>query len=226
MPQGTGRYETYLAWLKASRIQAAKTRKERRCAIKGESSQMTKRKRKAGPEEGEEGKIDFGVGKISIGGLGGIFGGIGKLIDSVARMSEEGPSVISEKGEIRGLGEKAKGVYGFTIRTLAGGETKVEPFGNIKRTPKGPVVEELREPIVDVFDEKDHILVVAELAGVQESDIKVEVKGDVLNLSAERGNRKYSKEVLLPSKVDGKSFSSSYKNGILEIKLERAEEGK
>ena len=191
---------------------------------------MSKEKKKGKPEEekGKEAEIDFGIGKISLGGLGGIFGGIGDLIDSVAKMAEEGKSEISEKGEIKikGLGDKAKGVYGFTVRTLAGGEAKVEPFGNIKKTPKGPVVEEIREPIVDIFDEKDHILVVAELPGIEESDIKIEVKGDILTLSAERGEKKYSKEVLLPSKVDEKSLTSSYKNGILEIKLERIKAGK
>ena len=114
-----------------------------------------------------------------------------------------------------------KGIYGFTVRTLAGGEPKVEPFGNIKKTPKGPVVEAEREPIVDVFDEKDHILVVAELPGVDEGDIKKEIKGDILNLTAEKGDKKYKKEVLLPSTVEAEPISSTYKNGILEIKLKK-----
>ena len=172
-------------------------------------------------KENKKGEPEEEIGKISLGGLGGIFGGIGKLIDSVAKMAEEGKSEISEKGEIKGLGDKAKGIYGFTVRTLAGGESKVEPFGNIKKTPKGPVVEEVREPIIDVFDEKEHILVVAELPGIEESDIKIDIKGDILTLSAERGEKKYSKEILLPSKVDEKSLVSSYKNGILETKLQR-----
>lgn len=171
-------------------------------------------------KEGKKAGIDFGIG------LGGIFEGIGNLIESVSKIAEEGKGIISKTGEIKGLGDKVKGVYGFTIRTLAGGESKVEPFGNIKKTPKGPVVEEVREPIVDIFDEKDHILVVAELPGVEEPDVKIDIKGDILTLSAERGEKKYSKEILLPSKVDEKSLTSSYKNGILEIKLERIKEGK
>ena len=39
------------------------------------------------------------------------------------------------------------------------------------------MVEEVREPIVDVFDEEDHILVIAELPGVSEDKIKIEVAG-------------------------------------------------
>ncbi|MCK4325402.1 Hsp20/alpha crystallin family protein, partial [bacterium] len=99
-------------------------------------------------EEGKKAGLDFGMG------LGGIFGGIGNLIESVSKIAEEGKGIVSKAGEIKGLGDKVKGVYGFTVRTLAGGESKVEPFGNIKKTPKGPVVEKEREPIVDVFDEK------------------------------------------------------------------------
>ena len=158
--------------------------------------------------------IDFGLG------LGGIFEGLSNLIESVSKIAEEGKG-ISKTGEIKGLGDKVKGVYGFTIRTLAGGESKVESFGNIKKTPKGPVVEEEREPIVDVFDEKDHILVIAELPGVEEEDIKIEIKGDILNISVQEEERKYKKEVLLPSKVEAEPTSSIYKNGILELKLKK-----
>jgi len=183
---------------------------------------MPEERKKDKPEEqSKKAEIDFGIGKISLGGLGGVFDGIGKLIDSVSKIAGEAKSVVSETGEIKGLGDKVKGVYGFTIRTLAGGEAKVESFGNIRKTPKGPVVEEVREPIVDVFDEKDELLIVAELPGVEESDVNVEAKGDILTLSGERGEKKYNKEVLLPSKVDEKSLSSTYKNGILEIRIKK-----
>jgi len=172
---------------------------------------------KKGKKKEEEKKVgtDFGMN------LGGLLGGLGNLIDSVSKLAEKGKAGGFEKqGEIQGLGDKVKGVYGFTVRTL-GGEQKVEPFGNIKKTPKGPVVEPEREAIVDVFDEKDHILVVAEIPGVDEGDIKTEIKDDILNLTAEKGDKKYKKEVLLPGKVEVEPISSTYKNGILEIKLKK-----
>lgn len=160
-------------------------------------------------------ETDFGFG------LGGIFEGLGSLIDSVSKIAKEGKGTISKKGEIKGLGDKVKGVYGFTVRTLAGGESKVESFGNIKKTPKGPIVEEEREPIVDIFDEKDHIMVIAELPGVNEEDIKTEIKGDILNISTQGKEKKYKKEVLLPSKVETEPISLIYKNGLLELKLKK-----
>jgi HSP20 family protein len=165
-------------------------------------------------EEKDKIEIDFGIGKISFGGL---FKGLGNLIDLASKLSEEG---VEKKGEIRGLPKGARGVYGFSVRTLAG-KPVIETFGNIKETTKGPVVEEVREPIVDVFDEEDRILVIVELPGVSEEEIKIEVAGDILSLTASDRDRKYAKEILLPSKVKPQPVKSSYKNGILEITLEK-----
>jgi HSP20 family protein len=165
-------------------------------------------------EENDEVKIDLGMGKISFGGL---FKGLGNLIDLASKLSEEG---YERRGEIGGLPKGAKGVYGFSIRTLAG-KPVIESFGNIRETAKGPVVEEVREPMVDVFDEEDRICVIAELPGVSESEIKIEVAGDILNLAASDKGRKYAKEILLSGKVKPDSVKTSYKNGILEITLEK-----
>jgi HSP20 family protein len=66
--------------------------------------------------------VDFGMGNISFGGL---FKGLGNLIDLASKMSEEG---VERRGEITGLPKGAKGVYGFSIRTLAG-KPVIESFG-------------------------------------------------------------------------------------------------
>jgi len=165
-------------------------------------------------KENDKVDVDFGMGKIN---LGGLFKGFGNLIDLASKLSEEG---MERSGEIGGLPKGVKGVYGFSIRTLAG-KPVIESFGNIRETAKGPVVEEVREPMVDVFDEEDRILVIAELPGVSENEVKIEVAGDILNLTASDRDRKYAKEILLPCKVKPDSVKTSYKNGILEITLEK-----
>ena len=165
-------------------------------------------------EENDKVDVDFGMGKISFGGL---FKGLGNLIDLASKLNEEG---VERSGEIGGLPNRAKGVYGFSIKTMAG-KPVVESFGNIRETARGPIVEEVREPMIDVFDEEDHILVIAELPGVSENEIKIEVAGDILNLTASDKDRKYAKEILLPGKVNPDSVKTSYNNGILEITLEK-----
>jgi len=180
---------------------------------------MVKKKAEKRPK-GEEGlEFDFGVGKIS---LGGLFNGIEKLVDLAAKLKEAGGE-IKKEGEIdlSHLKEGMKGVFGFSIKTAVGGKPIVEPFGNIKKTPKGPTVEEEREPITDIFDEKEEIRVYAEMPGVNQEDVKLDLKGDILDISAQTGNRKYHKEILLPAKVKAETLTSSYKNGILEISIKK-----
>ena len=168
--------------------------------------------KKAKKEEGLD--FDFGIG--------GLFKGIEKLVDLAANLKEAGGE-IKKEGEIdlSHLKEGMKGVFGFSIKTAVGGKPIVEPFGNIKKTPKGSKVEEEREPITDVFDEKDEIRVYAEMPGVSQEDIKLDLKEDILDISVQSGDRKYHKEILLPVKVKAENLTSSYKNGILEIKIKK-----
>jgi len=171
-------------------------------------------------EKEEEGlDIDFGIGKLS---LGGLFKGVEKLIDLAAELKEAGGE-IKKEGEIdlSHLRKGMKGVFGFSIKTAVGGKPIVEPFGNIKKTPKGPTVDEEREPMTDVFDEKEEVRVYAEMPGVNEEDIKIDLRGDILNISAHGVERKYHKEILLPTKVKTETLTSRYKNGILEIRIQK-----
>ncbi|MBI2836586.1 MAG: Hsp20/alpha crystallin family protein [Chloroflexi bacterium] len=171
-----------------------------------------KQKKDRGEEDRVE--VDFGEGKIS---FGGFFKGLGNLIDLAAKLKEE---ESKKSGEIRGLPQGMKGVYGFSIRTMAG-KPVIESFGNIRDTAKGPVVEEVREPITDIFDENGHIVVIAELPGVSEDKIDVEVAGDILTISASGADRRYAKEILLPGRVVPDSKKTAYQNGILEVRFEK-----
>jgi len=163
--------------------------------------------------------IDFGLGKL---GLGGLFKGIENLVDMAAKLKETGGE-INKEGEIdlSHLKEGMKAVFGFSVKTAVGGKTVVEPFGNVKKTPQGPAVEEEREPITDVFDEDGEIRIYAEMPGINQADIKLDLKEDILELSAQTGDRKYHKEILLPSKAQADTMTSCYSNGILEIKVKK-----
>ncbi|MDO9527781.1 MAG: Hsp20/alpha crystallin family protein [Syntrophales bacterium] len=183
-------------------------------------NEKNKKKDKAAKDEGID--IDFG--------FGGLFKGLTNLMDAATKLAEKGEE-LSKSGEIRFEGldkikglKDLKGVYGVRIRTMADGSPSVQPFGNIKKTPKGPVVEEVREPIVDVFDEKTGINIIAEMPGIEEKDINIEIKGDILNISAESNDRKYQKEILLSRPAKAEDMTWSYKNGMLEIKIVNSEQ--
>lgn len=171
-------------------------------------------------KEKQEEKKDIGFDL----GLGGIFKGIGSLLETASELSEKA-SEIRREGEI-GSDEKGfKAVYGFSVKVGGEGRPTVEHFGNVRdKGPEGPVVDEVREPMTDIFDEGGYFRVVAEMPGVNETDIKYEVKGDILTLSGETGDRKYYKELLLPNSVDEEKVSHSHNNGIFEVKLWKAQE--
>lgn len=156
-------------------------------------------------------------------GFGGLFKGLGDFIDLLGEMVEMGEEEVTRTGEFRvkGLGDRARGVYGFSVRSGIGGIPRVERFGNIRTTESGPVVAEVREPLVDVFDEDQEIIIVTELPGVAEGDIHIEIQDDILSLET-TGERKYAKEILLSEAVNTAKLQKAYKNGILEIRLMKA----
>ncbi|MEW6087329.1 MAG: Hsp20/alpha crystallin family protein [bacterium] len=175
---------------------------------------MAKEKKSATGGKNEVHGFDFGIG--------GLFKGLEKLLDLAGKLEEAGGE-IKKEGEIdlSHLKKGMKGVFGFSVKT-ATGKTVVEPFGNIKKTPKGPNVSEEREPITDIFDEKEELKIYAEMPGVNEEDIKIDLKGDILEISAKTGDRKYHKEILLSTKIRPDTMSFSYKNGMLEVKYKKS----
>lgn len=97
-------------------------------------------------------------------GSGGIFSGLGNMLDQLGKLAEQSGSAMQGEFEL-GTDKRIKGVYGFSVKTASGGKggVKVEPFGNIKRDQEGKVVEvqQIREPMIDLFDENDHLVIVA-----------------------------------------------------------------
>lgn len=157
--------------------------------------------------------IDFEIGKLNFGGL---LKGFGDLVDLASKLGKEG----YEKSGSAKIGKRGRLVYGLTVNNLAG-KTTFETFGNVKDTEQGRIAEDIREPIVDIFDEGKTIKVIAEVPGASENDIKIEISGDILNFTATGPDRKYAKELLLPGEVEEKVKETRFKNGILEIVVVR-----
>ncbi|MCG2769714.1 MAG: hypothetical protein L6435_15250 [Anaerolineae bacterium] len=73
-------------------------------------------------------------------------------------------------------------------------------------------------PPADVFDEGEQVVVVMELAGVEEKDIQVRAEGEWLIVTA--GDRP-PWEIALPATVDGKRITTHYHNNVLQVRLEK-----
>jgi len=97
-------------------------------------------------------------------------------------------------------------------------------------------------PALDVYEDKDHFTVKAEVPGMKKEDIEVSLHDGTLTVSGERKEETQSKEgglyrsercfgrfqraVELPASVVGDKVKAEYRDGILTISLPKAEEAK
>ena len=79
------------------------------------------------------------------------------------------------------------------------------------------------KPLIDIFQEKKWITIVAEIAGFNKETLKISVKDQKITLSAKAKNRRYYKSLNLPKVVVPNAVHTTFKNGVLEIKLQKKE---
>jgi HSP20 family protein len=101
---------------------------------------------------------------------------------------------------------------------------------------------ELTAPAVDLYEEKDDIVVKAELPGIEKNNIEVNLTDHTLTIKGEkkkeeeikeknyyRAERSYGSFVRtleLPRDVHTDKVKATFKNGILEVRLPKTEEAK
>jgi HSP20 family molecular chaperone IbpA len=78
------------------------------------------------------------------------------------------------------------------------------------------------QPLIDVLEENDEIAVFAEFAGFSRENLRINIKNQKLTLSAKASERRYYKSLNLPKRVIPETISTTYKNGVLEIRLKKA----
>ncbi|MET1102183.1 MAG: archaeal heat shock protein Hsp20 [Pyrodictiaceae archaeon] len=120
-----------------------------------------------------------------------------------------------------GIGPEKPLVYGVRITIGPDGKPIVEEFGNVRRQRGRPIITEEREPLVDVFEEDDKVVIVAELPGVDKNKIDLRIRDRTLVLKATDTNRKYYKEIELPADVKPETAKAKFNNGVLEITIEK-----
>lgn len=163
---------------------------------------------------------DIQVQGIVEGVVGQFIPGLGGIIKALESSSPEFRQRIAETdAEIRhkiDVGWSTKPVvdYHVSTRPLGGSRGRAGSRHRSVESVRMPASAPNREPIIDVLESKEGITVIAELPGVSEDDLNVNLHKETLEILA----GSFSKRIILPS--SGLSIQTkSYKNGILQVKL-------
>ncbi len=95
-------------------------------------------------------------------------------------------------------------------------------------------------PLLNIREDENEIEIMAQVPGINSSDIEIEIVEKKLTLSGEKRHDeqntsflrrertfgKFSKSVNLPYRVDTDNINAEIKNGILTVKLSKAEDAK
>jgi HSP20 family protein len=97
-------------------------------------------------------------------------------------------------------------------------------------------------PRVNIREDEDHVWMTFEIPGMSKEDIKVSMQNNVLTVSGSREEKSKSTEknyvrteistgsfrrsFNLPEQIDPDSIEAEYKNGMLEVRLNKREETK
>lgn len=172
-------------------------------------------------------KVDISADDLQVGGIvesvvGQFIPGLGGIIKALEKSSPEFRQKIAETDmEIKhriDVGWSSKPVvdYHVTTRPMNRGRRMGTAPAQVPPSVQMPKNMPTKEPIVDVLDGKDDITVIAELPGVSEADLNTTLHDTILEIEAGQ----FSKKISLPSPAKS-ILERSYKNGILQLKLER-----
>ena len=97
-------------------------------------------------------------------------------------------------------------------------------------------------PAMDLVETEDHFVLRADLPGVAESDVKVELEDNVLTLSGERRHEQevkkggyyrierasgaFARTLTLPEGVDAEAVEATFDKGFLEVRIPKPAERK
>src|SRR5215218_8467658 len=90
-------------------------------------------------------------------------------------------------------------------------------------------------PPMDLVETDDHLVLRADLPGLDVDDVNIEVKDGVLTVSGERTDGFYrverafggfSRSMSLPQDVDAERIDASFDKGVLEVRIPKPEERK
>ena len=143
-------------------------------------------------------------------------------IDTLAKLIEA-PTHMDILLKIREIiNPTAEEIIGYPILSFESSKIDLETGEKVTFSwwLAGQPHKERKEPLLDIFDEDDDLVVYLELLGIKENKLRLKVANNKLIIDADKD---YHKEISLPTVVNTNSFTKRYKNNILEVRLKKAD---
>ena len=140
---------------------------------------------------------------------------LGDLIDETVQKAFENSS---EKTPVR-----RNRIQGFSIKIGPDGKPRIREFNSRQPRQNELELSDDPEPLVDLIDEGETLVVLAALPGVNKDAIDLRITENCLTVSVDAADFEWYEELRLPTRVDPKSACASYKNGVLEVKVNKLE---
>ena len=130
------------------------------------------------------------------------------------------------------------------FRDLRGLQDEVNRLfsGTFSRSTQDEVLRGAWSPSVDIFENKDQIVLEAELPGMKPEDVNISIENNILTLQGERRFEKkdesdnfhrversygsFTRSFTLPSTVSSENANAEFENGVLRLTLAKREEAK
>ena len=97
-------------------------------------------------------------------------------------------------------------------------------------------------PAMDLFEADDHFVLKADLPGLTEDDVSIEIRDNALTISGERKSEheqrergwyrveratgRFSRSLSLPEGINADAVTAAFQNGVLEVHIPKPEERK
>lgn len=139
---------------------------------------------------------------------------LGELIDETMQKAFEGSS---ENSPIKRNRSK-----GFSIKFGPDGKPRIEEIGHRQPWQEEDDMREDQDPLVDIIEDRETFTILVALPGVEKEAIDLRVTENCLTFSVDGADFEWYDELKLPARINPKLARASFKNGVLEVKLNKA----
>ena len=117
-------------------------------------------------------------------------------------------------------------IYGISMKFGPNDKPQIREFGNNiqKHLPCGRKIWDENKSFTDIIEGEKTIAITVEIPGVEKEEINMNTTDKALTIDINTAQRKFHTVIEYPCEVNPDTIKATYKNGVLDITIDRNEE--